>query len=122
MARKSKVPCKQAGCPELVEAGTVYCEKHRKLHPVHEEPRASASKRGYGKAWQKARLQFLAANPLCVECLKNGKYVKATDVDHIVAHRGNLKLFWDKSNWQALCHSCHSRKTAREDLHVEYKY
>ncbi|KAE8545359.1 hypothetical protein F6453_2331 [Marinobacter nauticus] len=26
-----------------------------------------------------------------------------------------MKLFWDDSNWQALCHSCHSEKTASED-------
>jgi 5-methylcytosine-specific restriction protein A len=41
--------------------------------------------------------------------------VKATDVDHIIPHRGNQKLMWDQSNWQALCHACHSRKTASED-------
>nr|DAK90259.1 MAG TPA: HNH endonuclease bacteriophage, HNH Endonuclease, DNA.52A [Caudoviricetes sp.] len=22
---------------------------------------------------------------------------------------------WDQSNWQALCHECHSRKTAKEN-------
>ncbi|WP_232338165.1 MULTISPECIES: HNH endonuclease [Bordetella] len=25
------------------------------------------------------------------------------------------RLFWDTSNWQGLCWSCHSIKTARED-------
>jgi 5-methylcytosine-specific restriction protein A len=37
-------------------------------------------------------------------------------VDHIVPHRGDKKLFWDSSNWQALCdgqtgRGCHDRKT-----------
>jgi 5-methylcytosine-specific restriction protein A len=26
-----------------------------------------------------------------------------------------MALFWDSSNWQPLCHECHSSKTARED-------
>jgi 5-methylcytosine-specific restriction protein A len=26
-----------------------------------------------------------------------------------------MVLFWNRSNWQSLCHSCHSRKTASED-------
>lgn len=39
----------------------------------------------------------------------------ATDVDHIVPHKGNHELFWDRDNWQALCHHCHSVKTATED-------
>ncbi|WP_244116465.1 HNH endonuclease [Burkholderia gladioli] len=54
-------------------------------------------------------------NPLCVACREVNLIVPATDVDHIVPHRGDQKLFWNRSNWQALCHSCHARKTARED-------
>ncbi|MFR3634507.1 MAG: HNH endonuclease [Sutterella sp.] len=30
-------------------------------------------------------------------------------------HKGDMALFWDQSNWQPLCHTCHSKKTARED-------
>lgn len=54
-------------------------------------------------------------HPLCVECLRHGKATPATDVDHIVPHKGNKRLFWDRSNWQPLCHECHSRKTVLED-------
>jgi 5-methylcytosine-specific restriction protein A len=38
----------------------------------------------------------------------------ATVVDHIVPHRGNQKLFWDRKNWQSLCKTHHDRKTAQE--------
>ncbi len=117
MPQKPKQPCKHPGCPNLVQAGHKYCDIHKAQHP--EEIR-SASSRGYGYAWQQARKRFLAAHPLCEECLKQGRYTKATDVDHIKAHRGDSVLFWDMSNWQALCHSCHSRKTALEDLHPVY--
>ena len=119
MPSKPKVPCRHPGCPELVPSGTKYCEKHRQLHP--EEVR-SANSRGYGSRWQKARKAFLQAHPLCVECMKEERYVKATDVDHIKAHCGDPKLFWDRSNWQALCHRHHSIKTRREDQNPEYKY
>ena len=43
-----------------------------------------------------------------------GRRVRATDVDHIRDHRGDWALFTDRSNLQSLCHSCHSRKTMRE--------
>ena len=120
MARKPRIPCGHPGCPELIEAGTKYCEKHKELHK--DEQRPGAAKRGYGSAWQKARKRFLEAHPLCEECKKRGLYVKATDVDHIIAHRGDQTLFWDRSNWRALCHSCHSKKTVAEDMHPVYHY
>ena len=75
MPRKPNTPCKYPGCAALVPYGTKYCEKHKALHP--EEVRSAAG-RGYGSAWQKARKRTLAAHPLCVECMKEGKYVKAS--------------------------------------------
>lgn len=66
--------------------------------------------------WKRARLVFLAAHPLCRDCQSVGLVVAAREVDHIVPHRGDRKLFRDKANWQGLCKSCHSRKTAREVL------
>lgn len=50
------------------------------------------------RRWQKASKVFSASHLLCEECLKHGRYTKATIVDHIVPHRGYPKLFWDRSN------------------------
>lgn len=119
MPYKPKVPCRHPGCSELVSLGQKYCEKHKDMHP--EEIRSSG-KLGYGYKWQQARKRYLQVHPLCVECMKEGRYVKATDVDHIIPHRGDQRLFWDQNNWQALCHSHHSQKTAREDTHPVYRY
>jgi len=58
---------------------------------------------------------FLKRNPLCVECLERGNIVPATVVDHIIAHKGDMRLFWDRDNWQALCTQCHNRKTVYVD-------
>lgn len=62
----------------------------------------------YGYRWQQYRKTFLASNPLCVECEKLGKVTQATVVDHIQKHDGDLNLFWDANNHQALCAHCHN--------------
>ena len=119
MPFRPKHPCAHPGCPELVESGQKYCEVHKLLHP--EESR-STSARGYGRAWQKASKLFLSAHPLCVMCAAEGRYVKATVVDHIRPHRGDPVLFWDRSNWQSLCKAHHDRKTGLEDSRPTYLY
>ncbi len=119
MPYSPKIPCKHPGCAKLVDAGKKYCEDHRKLHPGHTK---TSTKCGYDGRWRKARKLFLEVHPLCVECLKNGRYVKATVVDHIIPHRGDPQLFWNQSNWQALCKSCHDHKTMTEDRWLEFKY
>jgi len=83
--------------------------------PKHENRRAKTAERGYGGRWQRLRKLHLARFPLCVACQAKGIIQVATDVDHHVAHRGDVFLFWDESNWRSLCASCHSSKTARED-------
>jgi len=52
----------------------------------------------------------LMKQPLCEECQKYGKIVPATDVHHIVAKRDGGED--SEENFQSLCHSCHSKKTA----------
>lgn len=39
----------------------------------------------------------------------------ANTVDHIVAHKGDRKLFWDMNNWAASCGPCNSRKAAKHE-------
>ena len=85
----------------------------RAMRPRPREDRESACKRGYDRKWAKARRMYLSASPLCVECEVNGRLVPATVVDHIVPHRGDRGLFWDVTNWQALCAMHHSQKTGR---------
>ena len=74
----------------------------------------TTAQRGYGGKWQRYRLKFLERNVLCVMCQAQGKVTAANVVDHIVDHRGNQALFWDKANHQALCVPCHSAKTAKD--------
>ena len=119
MPYRPSTPCKHPGCPKLVAYGKQYCEDHEALH---RNDRDNAYKRGYNSRWQKARARYLRAHPLCVECEKAGRFVKATVVDHKVPHRGDKKLFWDEMNWQPLCKSCHDKKTWGKDNNPTYDY
>jgi len=81
--------------------------------------RLNPHQRGYTRQWREVSRHFLQANPLCKGpdsyCDRSGRRVPSRETDHIVPHRGNLRLFWDQNNWQALCRTCHARKTAAED-------
>lgn len=89
-------------------AGRNTLKVERKLADKH---RPNANERGYNWAWKKARTDFLARHPLCAECLKAFAITAATIVDHIIPHRGDMELFWDRNNWQSLCETHHNRKT-----------
>lgn len=111
-------PCTYPGCGVLVRDGSSRCEQHKRAERKQfERYRGSARKRGYTWAWEKASKAFLAKpeNVLCRSCLKRGEYTASAVVDHIIPHKGNMALFWDRSNWQGLCKCCHDRKTATED-------
>lgn len=71
--------------------------------------------RMYGHRWRRERLEFLRKNPLCVHCKAEGVILEAKEVDHVIPHKGDEKLFYDQTNWQPLCKPHHSRKTASED-------
>lgn len=59
------------------------------------------------------RLEVKKRDPFCVECLKRGKYVETTDIDHIksISNGGDK---YDLSNLQGLCSNCHNKKSAIE--------
>lgn len=71
------------------------------------ERRGSARQRGYDSRWDKARRTHLEHHPLCVMCMEQGWVEAATVVDHIIPHKGDQALFWDRSNWQSLCKAHH---------------
>lgn len=74
-----------------------------------DERRGSAHQRGYGYRWSKTSKGFLRSHPLCVAHEANGLVVPAGLVDHIIPHKGDMALFWDPTNWQALSIDAHER-------------
>lgn len=113
MAMKPRRPCRHPGCSVLVEDG--YCERHR--------PKRVGDRSAEAESWRwmyktdewllELRPNQLLDEPFCRECAKRGDRVRATDVDHIVDHKGDWKIFANPDNLESLCHSCHSRKTAK---------
>lgn len=79
-------------------------------------PRTSSASRGYdSKRWAPFRLSFLRKNPLCVKCRAAGLTVPASVVDHIVKAKERPDLFYEPSNLQALCATCHSGDKQRQE-------
>lgn len=95
----------------------------------------TSGERGYTYKWQKAREAYLLAHPFCVFCLRAkgitctdtseqweqwskvapGMPTMATVLDHAIPHRGDMVLFWDRTNWQGLCATCHSGEKQRQE-------
>lgn len=112
--QKAKRPCLSSGCKDFA-SNKGYCDKHQSRVKQRDRDRGTAHQRGYDAEWKKHRDQFLLEHPLCVECRRKGYVMPATVVDHIIPHKGNKDLFWNKSNWQPLCETHHNIKTASED-------
>src|SRR4051794_27851302 len=77
-----------------------------KAPPPWRADKRKTAERGYGARWQRARAQYLSLHPLCVMC--QPRVVLATVVDHRTPHKGDEVLFWDQTNWQALCSPHHN--------------
>lgn len=66
--------------------------------------------------WQKLRWSVLVRDLFtCQRCGRIEADTSQLVADHKVPHRGDAKLFWDESNIECLCASCHnSAKQAQE--------
>lgn len=105
-------PPRVCPCGFVIPRGQCACEERRsrdrKRH--HDQTRPSARARGYDAQWDAYRAAYLKANPLCRRCP-----APATVVDHIQAHKGNQRLFWNPANHQPLCATCHNRWKQAEE-------
>lgn len=111
----AKRPCRSyPACSNLVQSG--YCDAC-KAKGCGKDARPSAAARGYDGKWAKASKAYLRAHPIAVDWFgtHQGRLYPAECVDHIIPHRGDKTLFWDRSNWQGLTKADHDRKTAMED-------
>jgi hypothetical protein len=66
----------------------------------------------YTRRWREATSDFLSrpGNETCSYCP-----APATLVDHRVAHKGDLALFWSESNWCPCCDACNRSKAAASE-------
>lgn len=103
--------CPKPGHPTFTGRRCPECARARR--DAFETKRPSARARGYSPAWDKASKAFLAlpGNRTCA-C---GCGREADVVDHVTAHKGDMRLFWDQSNWQPMARACNSRKAVRHE-------
>ena len=110
MPYKAPKLCSQGGCPALLPIGTKYCSVHaHKLKSDYPRKHPEYNKLYTSTRWRAYRRMFLAEHPLCVnyhECK-----TAATVLDHIVDHDGDYERFWKPDNHQAMCSTCHNKKT-----------
>lgn len=78
--------------------------------------RLSARARGYDSRWQAARRAFLRSHPFCVACSSEGRHRQAEHVHHSTPHRGDQRIFWDRSRWVPLCQEHHNRDAQQSEV------
>ena len=100
--------CAQPGCPMQVARGR--CPSHARLLE-QQRPNRVVRRWYYTARWARLRAQVLVA--ACYTCAVCGFVQLALDVDHIRKHNGDPQKFWDRANLQALCSTCHAKKTKR---------
>lgn len=109
--------CHKHGCFCAALEGKHYCSRHIGLEAswgrrtMPERKRSRAWHGLYASArWRRESREFLSEFPYCAVCGQ-----PASVVDHIVPHRGDESIFFDRRNWQPLCHAHHGAKTMREN-------
>ncbi len=110
--------CATPQCRNLASAGSSKCAACKKQgQQADAAQRGSARQRGYTTEWDKASKAFLSEHPICAD--PYGVHLPgiaaAECTDHVVAHKGNQHLFWDRSNWQPLCLACNNLKARKEE-------
>lgn len=95
--------------------------------------RPSARERGYDSRWDKARKAFLAKpeNQFSERC-KASSFLNVGNlrmdgtaqtnprrmhlvVNHHTPHKGDQRLFWDRSNWEVVCPDHHDIRIQQEE-------
>lgn len=83
-------------------------QRHAERSPLYDTPR-----------WRALRLAQLRQEPCCRACAEKNRVTPATVADHIRPYRDGSDFF-DATNLQSLCKSCHARKSAREGHQQAY--
>lgn len=92
----------------------------RQARVEYDQRRGSARERGYGARWDKSSAGFKRSHPLCLGCEAVGWVTATTITDHVIPHRGEMTLFWDRDGWQPSCGWHHSVvKQKLEALHEQ---
>ena len=114
MPPRAKSICRAPGCGTLIDKPG-HCDRHKKDDRAKAWGRKDpAYARAYGHDWSTRIRPWVMTrdNGLCQACLRTGQLTPASEVDHIVpVSQGGTN---DLGNLEAICHRCHTTKTAAE--------
>ena len=100
--------CVVPGCSTLTTRRK--CPAHQ-VTAEHARPNYALRRWYRTPKWKALRLTILRDQGYgCAAC---GMVTPRLEVDHVTRHNGNPTLFWKRENLQALCRTCHQRKTQR---------
>lgn len=94
--------------------------RRQKEWRIVDQRRLSPAERRYDYQWQERSKDYRRRHPLCVQCLllRPDQPQPSRCVDHIVPAHSCPDLFWEVTNWAALCLPCHGYKTRNEPQHA----
>lgn len=100
--------CSFAGCEEVSLPDSPHCSEHAadaatklaaRRAAAQKSDQAQLGRKLYSlPRWKREAHAFLTRNPLCVDCLDLGAVVPATDVDHMLPHRGKTNCSIDSAS------------------------
>jgi 5-methylcytosine-specific restriction enzyme A len=120
MPNRPKPYCRgrQRRCPKKAVINGLCQEHHDQAERETDARRPNAAARGYDARWRETRRVFLLTHVYCEsdDCLAKPEWYRpqATDVDHRDGLGPKGPRGHDPANLRALCHSCHSKRTARD--------
>jgi 5-methylcytosine-specific restriction endonuclease McrA len=87
---------------------------------AYDAERRTVTWRGWYKLarWKRLRLTIFTRDRFTCQMAGCGRIESNTSLlvaDHIRAHRGDDRLFWDEANLQTLCKPCHDGAKQREE-------
>ena len=107
-------PPRLCACGSVVAHGVICpCRRlaTRERNARHDARRPSARERGYDAKWDRERAAYLYLHDTCGRCAMR----PATIVHHIIPHRGDRSLFWNRRNWMPVCQPCHDGPIQRQE-------
>lgn len=105
--------CARNGCHQFAVPASSYCAEHQQstAHDYDKARQGEWEHEFYKSAkWRQAREWKLAAQPLCEDCLAEGRVTPATMVHHVKELRDFPALALEQSNLRSDCDSCHNKK------------
>jgi len=119
--------CGRAGCQRLADVGQRYCGTHTTQNAAADSQRIYDEKRSadpfrqlYATRRWRDHVQpaVLRRDPICRDPFSLGCQVLSTQADHVIPAKlyaaEDMNKFFDMSNLQGLCDTCHGRKTRSE--------